>query len=400
MAGLVSEVSAGPLAPFVGGFEARLLGLGYAQGSIALHLRLCALLDRWLGEQEIGVGELTPLVAERFMATRRAAGYRTRLSLSSVRPLLDYLDGLGLLPVDDEQLDEHGRLLEDYRRYLLGERGLAERSVAAYVRVAARFLDGHPEPLADVFEGLSGVQINAFVLRECDGRSVALGKAVVRGLRSFLRFLHVEGQLSRSLLEVVPQVANRAPVLPRAPLSAGHVALLLDSCDRSTVRGSRDFAILTILHRLGLRAGEVATLQLDDLDWCAGEVLVRGKGPRLERLPLPSDVGDAIVQYLRLRRPSSPERAVFLRSLAPLTAMSPAAVTSIVARACARAGLPQVGPHRLRHGLACDLLRCGAALPEIAQLLRHRSLLATSIYAKAQPDVLRNLALAWPGGQS
>jgi integrase/recombinase XerD len=399
VAGVVKGASARSLTPFIDGFGMQLLGRGYSRGSIEIHLRFCGLLDRWLTEEGIGVGELTPAVAERFLVARRAEGHRTMLSMKSVGPLFDYLGGLGVFPSREVPLNEAGLLLEDYRRYLLGERGLADQSIAAYVRVAARFLDGCSEPLRDEFECLSGVQINAFVLLECEGRGVALGKVVVRSLRSFLRFLHVEGWLSQSLLETVPQVANRASVLPRAPLSPERIVLLLDSCDRSTVRGSRDFAILTILSRLGLRAGEVTALELGDIDWRAGEMLVHGKGSRLERMPLPPDVGEAIVQYLRFR-PRSPERAVFLRTLAPLAALSRSAVTSIVARACVRAGVPRVGPHRLRHSVACELLQRGAALPEIAQLLRHRSLLATSIYAKAQPEALRDLALAWPGGQS
>jgi integrase/recombinase XerD len=396
----VDEASAGSLGPFLDGFQEQLVLQGYAPESVAAHARLVRRLGRWLAREGIGARELTPLVVERFLEARRGEG--SRGVSPGLKPLLGYLEGLGVLGVVEMQpVGETARLLGDYRRYLVGERGLAVRSVPPYMRVAERFLEGCAEPLCEDLDRVSGVQINAFVLAECEGHSAALGKLVVRGLRSFLRFLHVDGWLSRSLLEAVPRVARRESVLPRRALSVEQIGLLLGGCDRSTVRGSRDFAIVTVLSRLGLRAGEVTSLRLDDLDWRAGEILVRGKGQRFERMPLPSDVGAAIAEYLRSARPPSRERMVFLRTLAPLVGLSPGSVTGIVRSACEAAGVPLVGAHRLRHGVACELLREGAALPEIAQVLRHRSLLATSIYAKAEPAALRGLALAWPtGGRS
>jgi integrase len=174
---------------------------------------------------------------------------------------------------------------------------------------------------------------------------------------------------------------------------------LLAGCDRRRTVGRRDYAILLLLVRLGLRAGEVATMQLEDLNWRAGEILVRGKGDRLDRLPLPVDVGEALVSYLR-RRGSSEFRTVFLKAKAPAGAMSRGAVCGVVHDACGRAGVPPVGAHRLRHTAATAMLREGASLVEIAQVLRHREIKTTAAYAKVDRTRLRELAMRWPGGAS
>jgi integrase/recombinase XerD len=394
---VIDEVlAAGSLVPAIAEFERELEGEGYAASSVAAHARQVRLLDRWLAGEGIGVGEVTGQAMARFFGAWHGAGSRV-----GAGRMVAFLQAQGLLAAEERELGEAERLLENYRQYLSGERGLSERSIPMYIRVAERFLAGCSASLRDDLRRVSGARINEFVLAECEGYSAAQGKLVVRGLRSFFRFLHVDGWLQQSLLEAVPRVARRESRLPRRALSAEQLGRLLDSCDRLSVPGARDFAILTVLSRLGLRAREVADLRLDDIDWAAGEMLVRGKAARFERLPLPSDVGQALVEYLR-RRPPSQAREVFLRTLAPLVGLSAASVTSIVSGACTRAGVPMIGAHALRHGVACELLREGAPLPEIAQLLRHRSLLATSIYAKTEPPALRALALAWPGtgGQS
>lgn len=399
---VVDEVlAAGSLAPAVAGFERELALEGYAPSSVAAHVRRVRALDRWLARESIAVGEVTGQMVARFSDARQGAS-SPRTAYVGTRRIVMFLQARGLLEVEEqEQLGEAALLLGDYRRYLRGERGLSERSVPMYVRVAERFIDGCCEPLCDDLARVSGTQINAFVLAECEGYSAEQGKLVVRGLRSFLRFLHVDGWMQWSLVEAVPRVARCESGLPRRALSPEQLDCLLAYCDRSTVRGARDFAIVTVLSRMGLRARELAGLRLDDIDWAAGEMLVRGKGARLERLPLPSDVGQALAGYLCCRARSS-AREVFLRTLAPQRGLCAGSVTGIVSAACTRAGVPVIGAHGLRHGVACGLLRDGASLPEIAQLLRHRSLLATSIYAKAEPPALRTLALASPGtgGQS
>jgi site-specific recombinase XerD len=216
-------------------------------------------------------------------------------------------------------------------------------------------------------------------------------------MRSFLRFAVVEGLTAWPLATAVPSVARWTAVgLPRG-LTRVEVAALLASCDQRRAIGRRDYAILVLLARLGLRAAEVAALRLDDIDWRAGEIVVRGKGRTEERLPLPSDVGEAIAVYLRRGRPQRPEREVFLRAAAPLRGLAPEGVSEVVRAASERAGLGSFGAHRLRHTAGTEMLRAGASLTEVAQVLRHRSVTTTAIYAKVDHLALRELAMPWPG---
>jgi integrase/recombinase XerD len=188
--------------------------------------------------------------------------------------------------------------------------------------------------------------------------------------------------------------------IPRA-ISADHVRQLLASIDRHTPIGLRDYAILLLLARLGVRAGALAFLELDDIDWKAGQLSVRGKGAPPCKLPLPAEVGKAIVAYLRRGRPKSDSRRVFLRAQAPIRGFrGHSAIASIVKHCLERAGIdaPTNGAHQFRHGLATEMLHSGASLSEIGQLLDHRSPEATKIYIKVDLDALRTLALPWPGG--
>ncbi len=236
-----------------------------------------------------------------------------------------------------------------------------------------------------------------FVVGFCAGRSRRTTEVLVAALRALLRFLYFEGELSRQLVDAVPSVAVwRLSGLPRR-LEGEQVRRLLGACDRGTVQGRRDFAIVTVLVRLGLRAGAVAALVMGDIDWRAGEITPVGKGGRSERLPLPVDVGEAIVAYLRDGRPHRTlDGAVFVRMLAPYRALSRDGVSMVVTKAARRAGLGQVGAHRLRHTAASEMLRAGAGLPEIGQVLGHRAAATTAIYAKVDRDGLRQIARPWP----
>jgi integrase/recombinase XerD len=245
---------------------------------------------------------------------------------------------------------------------------------------------------------LAARDITAFVVAEVPGRRTGSAKLAVTTLRSLLAFLYVEGVIAHSLASAVPSVAgSRLAGLPEA-LEVGQGQQLLATCDRSTAVGRRDFAILTMLVRLGLRAGEIVALELDDVDWRQGEIIVRGKGNRHERLPLPVDVGRAVVAYLRHSRPTAESRRVFLRVRAPHRALTSSGVTNVVIGAAHKAGLPPVAAHRLRHTAATEMLRAGAPLAEIGQVLRHRSPLSTAIYARVDRAALRQLAQPWPGG--
>ncbi|HKG49658.1 MAG TPA: site-specific integrase [Actinomycetales bacterium] len=292
-------------------------------------------------------------------------------------------------------------LLAEFVDWLRVERGLAAESVRCYRGQAAKLLAVLPDPLDKAIAGLDAAAVSSFVLAEAtSARSVWSAKAEVTALRAFLRFLHVRGLTSGPLVGAVPAVAGwRLAGLPRG-LSPEQVTALLATPATTTPVGLRDHAVLTVLADLGLRGAEVAALRLDDLDWRHGEVLIRGKAARTERLPLTATVGAALADYLTGGRPSCTavtQPTVFLTVRAPIRPLNGSAVRAIMARACHRAGLPRLGPHRLRHTLATDLLRSGASLAEVGQVLRHRSELSTTVYAKVDLDALRTLARPWPG---
>ena len=292
--------------------------------------------------------------------------------------------------------------LERYRRYLQIERGLSAITVRVYVDAVRPFLVSRVSPggVGLDLEDLDAADVTVFVVARCRAQSRGAAKQTTTALRSLLVHLHLAGEIDRPLAGAVPSVAGwRLAGLPKG-LEPGQVQALLASCDRGSVNGRRDFAILKMLTRLGLRAGEVAALSLDDVNWRAGEITIRGKGDRRERLPLPADVGEAIYVYLHDRRPIARERVLFLRVQAPRASMTSTAVGSVVAAAARRAGLGTVGAHRLRHTVATEMLRAGASLPEIGQVLRHRHMSTTAIYAKNDREALREIARPWPGGRA
>jgi len=272
--------------------------------------------------------------------------------------------------------------------------------VVCYGKQARKFLAHLGEPLDAALRQLDAGQVTSFMLGYCRGRNPESAKATVTAVRALLRFLHVTGHVPVPLTAAVPAVAGwRLASLPRG-LDAAVVSRLLASCDRGTITGRRDYAILVMLARLGLRGGGVAALELGDVDWRGGEVAVRGKGSRVERLPLPAEVGEAVAAYLMAGRPRCGAATVFCTVRAPHRQLSPAAIRQIMGQACRRAGLDRVGAHRLRHSLATEMLRAGASLPEAGQVLRHRSQLSASVYAKVDENALRVLARPWPGGAS
>lgn len=389
------------MAPYRDGFWGELGERGYAMSTAVTHVRVMAGVSRWMVGEGLEASGLTDGVVERFVGARASRGLVSLVSPREIAVLVGYLRERGVVPepvvvvVAPSAVDV---LLGEYRGYLLDERGLASGTVGNYLDVAGVFLSWLPDGAA--VQCLAGEVVIEFVLRECRARSVESSKWLVCGLRSLLRFLFAKGLTARSLAEAVPTVARRRQRLPRG-LDAEMVGALLSSCDRRTAVGRRDYAILLLLVRLGLRSCEVAALTLEDLDWRAGELRVwTGKGRRVDRLPLPDDVGTALAGYLRHGRPRDQSRAVFLRVRAPRAGLSANGIKQVVRHACGRAGVPECGAHRLRHTAASELLRAGAPLEEIAQVLRHRDVTTTAIYASVDRAALVTLAKPWPGSQS
>ena len=388
----------GPLEPHVIGFAEELLRQGYSRSSAGQHVCFIAHLDRWMSVAGVGLGELSGSVIERYLDERRAAGYVEYRSVRALRPLLDFLAPLGVLPVPAEvRLDAVEELLCRYRDYLLGERGLTAGTVRGYVDCVRPFVAGRLRGDTVDLAGVIAADVTGFVLATCPGRAVGSAKLIVCALRSLLRWLHLTGTVPVSLAAAVPSVAGwRLSGLPKG-LEPGQLRGLLGACDRRTPTGRRDYAIMLLLSRLGLRAGEVAGLGLDDIDWRRGELAILGKGNRSERLPLPAEVGAATAAYLRRGRPATAEgRSVFVRVHAPHRALTTGGVTMVVFDAAQRAGLGKMHAHRLRHTAATAMLRAGSPLAEVGQVLRHRSPLTTAIYAKVDRDALAVLARPWP----
>ena len=389
----------GPLEPYRHGFTEELRRNGYSKFTVVSLLHLMAHLSRWLQDQRLGTGDLTDDCVEQFLAARRASGQVRRLSPRGLIPLLGYLRRLGvapelLPPVATTPLE---RLLEEFTGYLQEQRGLARGTVTNYRWMARSFLSIRDQQALDLHD-LGIAEVCDFLRTEANQRSVGSLNNIVTTLRALLRFLHLRGYTARPLSEAVPRAASHWSGPPHPLLSPDDVARLLASCDRRTSAGRRDYAILTILARLGLRSAEVAALSVDDVHWQAGEVVVSSKGGQRDRLPLPVDVGRALAAYCRRGRRRGGDRHLFLQVRAPYRGLVPSAVSGVVMRACQRAGLPPVGAHRLRHAAATALRHAGVPLAEINQLLRHRHLVTTARYAHEDLDALAEVACPWLGG--
>jgi integrase/recombinase XerD len=388
----------GPLAPFADAYQAELDRRGYTVRSAVCELRQVARFSRWLEAGGLTVADVSEAGVEEFLAWQRAEGrYRSHWSRPGLRCLLDVLRGLGVLAVEGVAPGSPTDvLLSRFERYLLGERGLAAGTVAVYLACVRRFVEGLAPDRG--IAGLVAGDVTAAVLRESEIVSVSATQSFVSGVRWFLRFCFIEGLVESDLSRAALLVRGRSSSpLPRG-ISTADARALLDCCDRRQALGRRDYAIIITLLRLGLRRGEVAGLRLDEIDWRAGELVVRGKGAREERLPLPADVGEAIASYLRRGRPRSSRREVFLRARAPYEPIASGTVASTVRRGCRRAGISEVGSHRLRHTAACEMVKANVPLVRIGQVLRHQSLQTTAIYARVDVERLRLLAAPWPGG--
>ncbi|MGH3492573.1 MAG: tyrosine-type recombinase/integrase [Sciscionella sp.] len=393
----------GPLRPFVAGLAVELATLGYTTTSATAQLQLAAHLSRWLESEGTGQADLTAEVLERFLAARRHT-YASLYTLRALGPILGYLRRHGAVPalVAPGPSSPSETLLARYRHYLVGERCLSRPVADAYTHWVTPLVEARLDAGDFGFAGLTAEDVAGFLTAHLPAMSQKSAQMTACALRSFLRFLHEEQILQADLADAVPAVAHRRLSGLPQPLGSAEVNALLEACDRSDPVGRRDFAVITILHRLGLRCAETAALGLDDVDWQAGTLTIRGKGNRIDQLPLPVDVGQALVDYLRDGRPTTTARTLFVRAAAPHTTLVPSSLSCIVARAARRAGLGTIHAHRLRHTAASRTLNAGASLEEVSHLLRHASVATTSVYAKTDQTRLASLSRPWPitGGLS
>lgn len=401
---LLSRALDGPLATHIGPFAQSQSARGYVRGSIRRQVRLAADFSRWLKKQGVALRHVGSDHLSRYLRDRARRMRPYTDDAAALRHLLDFLRRGDVIAAEKTaacRLTPAERCAHAYAQYLCDARALARTTIVNYVPfirgfLTDRFGDG-PVQLAR----LNASNVLRFVQRQAPRLHLKRAKLLTTALRSFLRYVRYRGKVALDLAAAVPIVANWSmSSIPRA-IGVDQVRQLLASIDRRSAIGRRDYAIVLLLARLGLRSGEVAFLELEDIDWDLGQVSVRGKRDQRTALPLPADVGSAIAAYVRNGRPHSTSRRVFMRSKAPIRGfLSQCAIGSIVRHALQRAGIqaPTTGAHQFRHALATQMLRHGASLTEIGEILRHRNPQTTTIYAKVDLKALRTLALPWPGG--
>lgn len=401
---VLSQPLEGPLATQITAFADWVSHQGYAHNTLHRFVLIAACFSRWLGQRGIRLHEIVsthPSEYLRYRAQRRRIG---RSDAAALNQLLTFLRHRGLIAADNtlqRPLKPVDQCAQVYEQYLREERALADATVTNYVPFIRDFLIDRFGSGPIRFSHLRSADVVAFVQRQVSRLNRKRAKLLTAALRSFFRYIRYRGDTTIDLAAAVPTVANWSmPSVPRA-ISPEKVQQLLQRCGRRTATERRDYAILLLLARLGLRANEVVKLELDDIDWEVGCLHVHAKGNQGTQLPLPVDVGEAIVEYLRHVRPSSRSRRVFLRAKAPIRGfLGPAAIDSIIRHALERTGIsaPTKGAHQFRHGLATQMLHTGASLGEIGEVLGHRSPETTKLYTKVDIDALRTLALPWPGG--
>lgn len=397
-----SLVSLNTSAGYLNAYTTLIKERGYSPVSVDTQVQLITCFSQWLRKGNTETYALDEIIVERFLRRHRNAASVRRGDAAALYRFLRMLRELGVTQRRKKPtLSPQERLITNYRRYLSEERGLTQATVVNYVPFVDQFLSARFQRVPLNFSRLRAPDLTGFVRREAHKLSPGCAQLLVTALRSFLRFLRYQGKIKSDLAACVPTVARWSfASLPKF-LPAGTVQKVLDRNDRRTSLGRRDYAILVLLARLGLRACEIVALNLEDIDWENARITIRSKGGRWAQLPLPADVGEALALYLRHGRPSCSCRRVFIRDRAPRAGFANSiAVSTLVMRALKRAEVESVhkGAHLFRHSLATDMIRQGASLDEIGELLRHQSPNTTAIYAKVDLSALRPLALCWPGG--
>jgi integrase/recombinase XerD len=402
---ILSRPLEGPLSGRIAGFAQWARDEGYASPSRWRKVFLAADFSRWLGQHAVSVRCVSSEHVARYLRSRVSRVQIQRGDGAALRQFIHLLRRQGVVPPEKvppcRPATPVEQAADQFECYLRNERVLARATIVHYVPFIRAFLTHQFGHRAVRLSRLSAGGIVRFVQRQAPHLHLKRAKLLTTALRSFLRYARYRGDITCDLAAAVPTVANWSMTsIPRA-IPADAVRRLLTSINRRTAIGRRDYAILLVLARLGLRAGEVAGLELEDIDWNAGSLSVLGKGAQRCTLPLPADVGASIAAYLRHARPQSTSRCIFLRAKAPIRGLlGPQAISSLVRHNLIRAGIqaPTHGAHQFRHALATEMLRHGASLTEIGEVLRHRNPQTTMIYAKVDLESLRTLALPWPGG--
>ena len=381
-------------------FTASLIEQGYADETVQWKVKRVTDFGQWLKQKGVAVADLDEVLVEAFLKRQHR---ERRGDLRTLQQFLDQLRKQNVVPARNLPCDRSplAHILNQYETHLRTERGLVAHTIEQYQSFVRKFLGERFRSQPLLLKAVKASEISDFVLRHTPSMNVKRAQVMTTAFRSFFRFLFQRGKLRADLAASVPTVANwRLSTVPKY-LTPKQVERVLKACDRRTAVGRRDYAILLLLARLGLRAGEVVDLQLEDINWRAGEILARGKGLLHDRMPLPVDVGEALACYLRRDRPRCQTRRLFVCTKAPRRGFAhPSTLSTIVHRALARADLhpPLQGAHLLRHSLATSMLRSGATMGDIAEILRHRTLQTTEIYAKVDFQGLRSLAHPWPMG--
>lgn len=385
-------------------FLSYLRAQGYAERTLRNKRTIVASFARWVERQQVAMTNLDDSHISAYAnETSQCSRESLKSKLAALQAFFGYLRAEAVLPTPAAPSDTSpaANLQKRYLDYLRSERGLAENSILVYRPFITDFLT---DQVADTGlltpEAWGARTVQDFILKRIRNQSSEYARLLASALRSFFRFIYVRGETALELTRAVPPVRRRDPTTLPVILSPEEVANTLAVTDGSTPRRQRDYAILLLLARLGLRAGEIVSLKLDDIHWRSGEIVVHGKGRVCDLMPLPADVGEALARHLRNDRGTSISREVFLRMLAPRVALAgPGAIGHIVRLALARADIHKTtrgAAHLYRHSLATTMLRQGASTAEIAQVLRHRSFASTAIYAKVDFEKLRGVARSWP----
>jgi len=388
----------GPLLPYINDIIILLQNDGYTETTISRYIRLASDFSTWLKINNIEEKHICRSYADKYLCIRREYRKPTRDDKRVMNVIIALVERLGVTETcsPETPIGTNEVIIERYKHYVEIERGRSNKTFRNYLRHIRSFLTFHNGPIEDI----TVASVFAFIRYYSQTISSRQMFETAVALRSFLTFANYCGYISNNVAQAVPRVAQtHVNSIPRG-ISQEHLSSTLNSCDLRTDIGRRDYAILLLLARLGLRGGEIVNIELDDIDWRSGSLRVRGKGGYHTTLPLPYDVGEAIANYLKGRKRSNGSRALFLRSIAPARGLrNSVSICAIVGQAIKRAQIdaPRRGSHQFRHALATQMLKCGNSLPEIGQILRHANIQNTTIYAKVDITSLRSLALPWPG---